>query len=93
MRLRPGDPRGFGLAQRLAELAGIPHRALDEGMLGVLGEEQHDFATWTLPGIAVLQSPGAIAEYTLAPRALNLDRTHPRTTMVIEMDRQVIPNV
>jgi hypothetical protein len=34
-----------------------------------------------LPGIAVLQPSGAIAEYGLAARALNLDETHPRSTM------------
>jgi hypothetical protein len=33
-----------------------------------------------LPEITVLQSPGAIAKHILAPRALDLDETHARTT-------------
>jgi hypothetical protein len=63
-------------------LAGLPrvsHRALDEGMLRVLGEEQHDFAAGTLPGIAVLQPSRAIAKHRLAARALDLDETHTPT--------------
>jgi hypothetical protein len=68
----------------LAGLPRVPHCTLDEGMLRVLGEEQHDFAAGTLPGIAVLQPSGAIAEYGLAARALNLDETHPRSTMIDE---------
>jgi hypothetical protein len=57
----------------------VSHRALDEGVLRVLGKEQHDFAAGTLPGIAVLQSPDAIAKDRLAARALDLDETHVRT--------------
>ncbi|WP_234685621.1 hypothetical protein [Bradyrhizobium monzae] len=48
-------------------------------MLRVLGEEQHDFATGTLPGIAVLQPSRAIAKHGLAARALDLDETHAPT--------------
>ncbi|MET4384618.1 hypothetical protein ABIB73_000353 [Bradyrhizobium sp. F1.4.3] len=74
-------PGRRGFAQFLSDFSRISHRALDEGVLRVLGEEQHYFATGTLPGIAVLQSPGAIAKHRLAPRALDLDGTHVRTTM------------
>jgi hypothetical protein len=63
----------------LPGFARVSHRALDEGVWRVLGEEKHHFATGTLPGIAVLQSPGAIAKHRLAARALDLDGTHART--------------
>jgi hypothetical protein len=56
----------------------VSHGALDEGMLRVLGKEQHHFAAGTLPGIAVLQSPGAIVKHRLAARALDLDEAHGR---------------
>ena len=48
-----------------------------------LGEEHHDLAAGTLPGIAVLQSPGVVAEHRLAPRALDLDEAHGPATMTI----------
>jgi len=51
-------------------------------MLRVVSEEQHDFATRTLPGIAVLQPSRAIAKHGLATRALDLDETHAPTTMI-----------
>jgi hypothetical protein len=57
----------------------VSHRALDEGVQRVLGEEQHDFATGTLPGIAVLQPSRAITKHRLAARALDLDETHAPT--------------
>jgi hypothetical protein len=63
----------------LAGFSRVSHRALDEGVLRVLGEEQHDFATGTLPGIAVLQPSRAIAKHRLAARALDLDETHAPT--------------
>jgi hypothetical protein len=63
----------------LAGLPRVPHCTLDEGMLRVLGEEQHDFAAGTLPGIAVLQPSRAIAKHRLAARALDLDETHAPT--------------
>jgi hypothetical protein len=63
----------------LAGFSRVSHRALDEGMLRVLGEEQHNFATGALPGIAILQSPGAVAKHRLAARALGLDEAHGRT--------------
>jgi hypothetical protein len=60
----------------LASFSRASHRALDEGVLRVLGEEQYDFATGALPGIAILQPPRAIAKHRLAARALDLDEAH-----------------
>src|SRR3954451_7720780 len=75
-RLRRGNPGRRGFAQFFADCSRASHRALDEGMLRVLREEQHHFATRALPGIAIPQPSRAIAEQRLAPRALNLDGTH-----------------
>ena len=80
MRLRRSRaPDRLGLAQFLAHLPCAAHGALDEGVLRVLGEEQHHLAAGTLPGIAVLQPPREIAKHRLATRALDLDGTHTPT--------------
>lgn len=80
---RDSAPGCLGLVLFLAGLPRASHGALDEGVLRVLGEEQHDFATRALSGIAVLQPSRAIAKHRLAARALDLDEAHTPTTMMI----------
>jgi hypothetical protein len=66
----------FGIAQQSAQAARRLHGALDIGVLGILIEKQHDFASRALPGKAILQSPGALAKYALAPGAADLNGVH-----------------
>ena len=67
---------GFGIAQQSAHPARCLHGAPDIRVLGILVEKQHDFAGRALPGKPVLQSPGAIAKYALAPGAADLNGVH-----------------
>jgi hypothetical protein len=60
--------------QLLPNLARSLHRAPDVGLWGIFIEEHHDLAGRTLPGVSVLQSPGALTKDALAPGTANLDR-------------------
>ena len=62
--------------KRAMKAARRPHGALDIGVVGILVEKQHDLAGRALSGKAVLQSPGAVAKYALAPGAADLNGVH-----------------
>jgi hypothetical protein len=65
---------GLGVAQQGAHPARRLHGAPDVRVVGILVEKQHDLAGRALPGKAILQSPGAVAKYALAPGAADLNK-------------------
>src|SRR3982074_1241707 len=87
-------------AKRPAQPFGISHRALDVAIDRPFFEKDDDFAIWTLPRIAALNSAGLVAEAPLALRAAYLDgifhRSAPHSNRVPprpRCERSLSPNV